>query len=137
MKSIKSFTEFITEGKTSGFNRTYTMSSTWWALWKKENEKNFRIEQDAFTKTFEVFDKKDKESKQPLFIFDYGRNIVFTNAEPKMFELEKIKPAEKAKAEETDAETGKKETIPGAPAPTGKEEKAEGEVETDKQTEEE
>ena len=53
MYAIKTFSEFVNEGKTSGFNRTYTMSSTWWALWKTENQEKFTIKQDSFTKTFE------------------------------------------------------------------------------------
>jgi hypothetical protein len=133
MYAIKTYSEFINEGKTKNFNRTYTMSSTWWALWKKENKEEFEVKQDAFTKTFEVY-TKDKEPKL-VFVFDYGRNVVFTNDSPKMFELGRVKPAAKASAEETDAETGKKEVIPGDETP--KEAEAEGELTTDKTEEEE
>ena len=131
MYAIKTFSEFVNEGKTSGFKRTYTMGSTWWALWKTENEEDFTIKQDSFTKTFEVY-TKDKEPKLS-FVFDYGRNVVFTNDSPKQFELKRVDPKAKAKAEETDAETGKKEVLPGG---TPKEEEAEGELETDKTEEE-
>jgi hypothetical protein len=117
----------------NNFHRTYSMSSTWWALWKKENEADFEYKQDAFTKTFEVYTKGDKPKL--AFVFDYVRNIVFTNYSPKMFELGRINPEEKAKAEETDAETGKKEEIPGDE--TSKEAEAEGELTTDKTDEEE
>lgn len=133
MYAIKTFSEFVNEGKTSGFNRTYTMSSTWWALWKTENKEKFTIKQDSFTKTFEVF-TKDKEPKLS-FVFDYGRNVVFTNDSPKQFELKRIDPEAKAKAEETDAETGKKEVLPGEG--DKKEKEAEGELATDKTEEEE
>ena len=107
------------------------MGPTWWALWKTENEEDFTIKQDSFTKTFEVY-TKDKEPKLS-FVFDYGRNVVFTNDSPKQFELKRVDPKAKAKAEETDAETGKKEVLPGG---TPKEEEAEGELETDKTEEE-
>lgn len=133
MYAIKTFSEFVNEGKTSNFNRTYSMSSTWWALWKKENKEDFDVKQDSYTKTFEVY-TKDKEPKLS-FVFDYGRNVVFTNDSPKMFELGRVNPTAKAKAEETDAETGKKEILPGALPP--KEDAAAGELETDKTEEEE
>jgi hypothetical protein len=46
----------------------------WWEAWKKENEGKYEILKDAFSKTYDV--KKDGNT---VFVFDYGRNKIFTN----------------------------------------------------------
>ena len=131
---LRKYVDFVNEGKTnegktSGFNRVLTMSSTWWSLWKAENEKDFEIKQDALTKTFEVY--KDKKL---IFVYDYGRSKIFTNETPTYFELKRVSPKAKEEAEKKDPETGKEE-VKDAP-PTEKGAEAAGELETD-QTEEE
>jgi len=99
---ISNFTEFINEGKISDFNRQYTMTPTWWNLWKKANGEDFEITQDSFANTYEVVDKK---SKKLAFIYDYGRFKIFTNEKPDMFAIpddidpEELKDAEKEKPE--------------------------------------
>jgi hypothetical protein len=76
---------FITnEEKMSDFHRIYTMSPTWWIAWKRENGEDYGIKQDAFSKTYSV-SKGGKVS----FIFDYGRNKVFTNESPEILKLKK------------------------------------------------
>jgi hypothetical protein len=83
--------------KISDFNRIYSMTPQWWEAWKRENIESYQISQDAFSKTYEV--KKDGVL---VFVFDYGRNKIFTNQKPDIFtikkeispeELEKIKSA--------------------------------------------
>ena len=97
--------------KVSDFHRIYSMTPVWWTAWKKENEDKYEFKQDAFSRTYEV---KDKDGKV-LFVFDYGRNKIFTNEKPEMFtiksdispeELEKIKDSD---VEDPDASTKKKE----------------------------
>jgi hypothetical protein len=70
------------EEKSSDFHRVYTMNSTWWIAWKKENGSDYGIKQDAFSKTYEV-SKNDKV----LFIYDYNRNKLFTNEPANFFIL--------------------------------------------------
>mgnify|MGYP001626883821 FL=1 len=95
---IFNFTEFINEGKISDFNRQYTMTPTWWNLWKKSNEKDFNITQDSFANTYEV---EDKKTKKLAFIYDYGRFKIFTNETPEMFSIpDEIDPEELKDAEE-------------------------------------
>jgi predicted NUDIX family NTP pyrophosphohydrolase len=62
------------------------MTPTWWAAWRDQKEKKdgLKIEKDAFAKTYEV---KDKDGKV-VMVFDYARNIVFTNHTPDQFSLD-------------------------------------------------
>jgi hypothetical protein len=71
----------MVEAKTMDFHRILAMTPTWWVAWKKENEdKGYEMKKDAFSKTYEV----SKDGKV-LFIFDYGRNKIFTNEDPQSF----------------------------------------------------
>lgn len=71
--------------KVSDFERKYSMDPVWWAAWREENEKEkkLNIKKDAFSKTYEVKDDKDKL----LFVFDYGRSSLFTNLPARYFQL--------------------------------------------------
>jgi len=62
------------------FTRIFSMTSTWWNAWRRENEGFLDIDHDAFNKTYEV-----SKNGKTLFIFDYGRNKIFTNESPSMF----------------------------------------------------
>ena len=60
------------------------MSPEWWIAWKEENKKKgYEFKKDAFSKTFEVI----KDGKI-LFVFDYGRNKIFTNEDPSTYILD-------------------------------------------------
>jgi hypothetical protein len=100
---------FTNEEKTSDFHRIYTMNPTWWVAWRKENGPDYGIKQDAFSKTYEV-SKGDKV----VFIYDYGRNKIFTNESPELFALKQDLGEEefeeiKDKAEKIDNPEGEKE----------------------------
>jgi hypothetical protein len=80
-------TEILDEAhNTTDLHRRYSMTPTWWAAWRDQSEKKkgYKIEKDAFAKTYEV---KDKEGKV-IMVFDYARNIVFTNHTPDQFSLD-------------------------------------------------
>jgi hypothetical protein len=92
--------QFITnEEKLTDFHRIYSMTSTWWNIWKKENEGNYEIEQDAFTKTYSV--KKDGKS---IFVFDYSRNKIFTNERPEFFVVDEPTHSEYEDAKDIEVE---------------------------------
>ncbi len=75
--------ESIQEAKTQDFHRILAMSPTWWVAWQEENkDKKYDIKKDAFSKTYEV-----KKGDKVLFIYDYGRNKIFTNEDPQSFVL--------------------------------------------------
>jgi hypothetical protein len=73
----------ISESSTSNFNRIFSMTPMWWEAWKKENEGKYEIKKDAFTKTYDI--AKDGKT---LFVFDYGRNKIFTNEDPRLFVIQ-------------------------------------------------
>jgi hypothetical protein len=76
--------ESIQEGKTTDFHRILSMTPTWWVAWQEENkDKGYEFKKDAFSKTYEV----SKDGKV-LFIFDYGRNKIFTNEDPQSFVID-------------------------------------------------
>jgi hypothetical protein len=80
-------TELVDEAHdTSSLHRRYSMTPTWWSAWRtqKEKKEGLKIEKDAFAKTYEV---KDKDGKV-IMVFDYARNIIFTNATPADFTLD-------------------------------------------------
>lgn len=80
------------------FHRIYAMTPTWWNAWKDENKDKYEFSQDAFSKTYEV---KDKKSGEVVFIYDYGRFKIFTNDKPTMFVLKgSMSPEELQKAED-------------------------------------
>jgi hypothetical protein len=129
----------LTEGaaKTVDLHRQYTMTPSWWAAWRLENEKDsdYKITKDAFSKTYEV-QKGDKT----LFVYDYKRNTIFTNESPSIFVLK-----DEVDSEEMDKINNKADDIKDDLAGVDKEEmekakekvaKAEGEEETDKTEEE-
>jgi hypothetical protein len=81
-------TESVTEAfSTTELSRRYSMTPKWWAAWRLTNEKpkKLKIEKDAFSKCYEVRDENDKV----LFVFDYARNIVFTNLQADEFTIDK------------------------------------------------
>lgn len=86
--------------KISDFNRIYSMTPQWWEAWKRENIKSYQISQDAFSKTYEV--KKDGVL---IFVFDYGRNKIFTNQKPDILRIKReITPEELEKIQSVDVE---------------------------------
>jgi hypothetical protein len=101
MKS-EMMTESVNESfDTTSLHRRYTMTPKWWAAWRLQNEKEkkLKIEKDAFSKCYQVKDDKEKV----LFVFDYARNIIFTNLPADEFmmdeptdneEMEKIEKGE-------------------------------------------
>jgi hypothetical protein len=115
--------------KMSDFHRIYSMTPTWWTAWRKENADKYEYKQDAFSKTYEV----SKDGKI-LFVFDYGRNKIFTNETPELFTIKQdVSPEELEKIKDVDVEdpTSKPDDAPKGKE-TKKEEEAEGEVATDK-----
>jgi hypothetical protein len=104
--------EIMTEQVSEAFNTTdlhrrYSMSPKWWAAWRLTNEKpkKLKIEKDSFSKCYEIKDEKDKV----LFVFDYGRNIIFTNLSADEFsidqkldseEMEQVKKGEEKLADD-------------------------------------
>jgi hypothetical protein len=112
--------------KMSDFHRIYSMTPTWWTAWRKENEDKYEYKQDAFSKTYEV----SKDGKV-LFVFDYGRNKIFTNETPDMFTIKQnVSPEELEKIKDVDVEdpTAK-------PEEKEKEKKAEDEAEGENEDE--
>lgn len=89
-----------TKEKLSDFNRIYSMTPTWWITWRAENSDKYEFNQDAFSKTYEV----SKDGKV-IFIFDYGRNKIFTNEKPEMFTIKNdVSPKELEKIKDVDVE---------------------------------
>jgi hypothetical protein len=89
------------------FNRIYAMDTTWWNAWKDENKEGYEYTQDAFTKTYDV---KDKKTGELIFIYDYGRYKIFTDQKPNLFILKNnISPEELQKAEDQAEEMDKTE----------------------------
>jgi hypothetical protein len=77
--------ESIQEGKSTDFHRILSMTPTWWVAWQEENkDKGYEIKKDAFSKTYEV----SKDGKV-MFLFDYGRNKIFTNEDPQTFIIDR------------------------------------------------
>ena len=138
----------VSEGtaKTIDLHRQYSMDPTWWSAWRLENEKEkgYKIENDSFSKTYEVKDKDDKT----IFVFDYKRNKIFTNEAPSIFvlkdevdtgEMGEIKDKAKNIKDDlagVDSEEMEKDKADIASKDKEKEEEAEGEEETDKTEEE-
>ena len=127
---------------TMDLHRRYSMTPTWWAAWRLKNEKEqgLTIDKDAFSKTYQVTDKDGKV----LLVFDYARNIIFTNMQPSEFmlddevtsdEMDKIQQKADDIQDDLAGVDSDKDKKPGKP--TEKEEEAEGEVDTDKETSEE
>jgi hypothetical protein len=80
-------TESVTESfDTTALHRRYTMTPKWWAAWRLQNEKpkKLSIEKDAFAKCYQVKNEKG----EVLFVFDYARNIIFTNEKPDKFTID-------------------------------------------------
>ena len=99
---LLSYSQFVNESKISDFNRQYTMTPTWWNLWKKKNEEKYEITQDAFADTYEV---KEKDGDKLVFVYDYGRFKIFTNETPELFSVpDNIDAKELKDAEEEDPE---------------------------------
>jgi hypothetical protein len=114
--------------KMSDFHRIYSMTPTWWTAWRKENADKYEYKQDAFSKTYEV----SKDGKI-LFVFDYGRNKIFTNETPELFTIKQdVTPEELEKIKDVDVED------PNAKAEDkekGEEKKAEDEAEGENEDE--
>jgi hypothetical protein len=123
------------ENPTADFYRVYAMSPTWWAAWEMENGEKYEITQDAFTKTYEV---RDKKTDEVIFVYDYGRYKIFTDKKPQIFVLKsELTPTELDKAQNVDVADPNNEIPDPKLPPTEKESEAEGEKETDKTEEEE
>jgi hypothetical protein len=89
------------------FNRIYAMDTTWWNAWKDENKDKYDFAQDAFTKTYNI---KDKKSGELVFIYDYARFKIFTDQTPNLFVLKKdVSPEELQKAEDKASDMDKTE----------------------------
>ncbi len=122
MNRLLKFKDFVTESVSlAKLNRAYAMTPEWWSAWKLENLEKYRFEQDAFSKTFNVYDQ-DKL----VFVFDYARSKIFTNEKPSTFilkdelsqeEMNKIKDkAEKIQNPEAlDAQAELKKDLKEAP----------------------
>jgi len=83
MNRLLKFKDFVNESVSlENLNRVYAMSPEWWSAWKTENIDKYKFEQDAFSKTFNVY----KDGKL-LFVFDYSRSKIFTNERPSTFIL--------------------------------------------------
>lgn len=118
--------------KMSDFHRIYSMTPTWWTAWRKENADKYEYKQDAFSKTYEV-----SKDGNVLFIFDYGRNKIFTNETPEMFTIKQdVSPEELEKIKDVDVEdpSGKAEDAKKGEEKS-KEDEAEGEAEDDNEDE--
>jgi len=117
---------------TVDLHRRYSMTPTWWAAWrlKNEKEKGLDIDKDAFSKTYEV---KDKDGKV-LLVFDYARNIIFTNMQPSEFMMDDEVSSDEMKDIQKKADDIKDDLagVDSDKKPTKKEDEAEGEVDTDK-----
>jgi hypothetical protein len=142
-ESVEIF-ELVEAHSTAELHRRFTMTPAWWSAWRKQHEKRdgLKIEKDAFAKTYEVKDKDDKV----ILVFDYARNIIFTNEQPSLFtlksnidnkEMEDIrKKAEKLKDDLAGVDSDSKDLPLPKKGKEGKKEKekeeeAEGELKTD------
>jgi len=96
MKLLK-FADFVNES-TTHFDRTFDVDPSWWTLWADSHEDEYKISQDAFSKSYSI--KKDGII---IAIYDYARNKVFTNEHPDFINIDsKISPTELIKAVEVD-----------------------------------
>lgn len=78
--------ELVEGHNTTDLHRRFSMTPTWWTAWRLQHEKKdgLKIEKDAFAKTYEI---KDKDGKV-IMVYDYSRNIIFTNKSPGDFTLD-------------------------------------------------
>ena len=84
MNRLLKFADFVNETVSlAKLNRVYAMTPEWWSAWKLENIEKYNFEQDAFSKTFNVYDV----NKKLIFVFDYARSKIFTNETPSSFLL--------------------------------------------------
>lgn len=84
MNRLLKFADFVNESVSlAKLNRVYAMTPEWWSAWKLENIEKYNFEQDAFSKTFNVYD----QNKKLIFVFDYSRSKIFTNEKPSTFIL--------------------------------------------------
>jgi len=82
MKKLKKYTEWLNENSEET-DRVYDVNAEWWEIWKSSINKDlYDIEEDALNKTINV-----SKNKKFLFIYDYGRDKVFTNESPSVLEL--------------------------------------------------
>jgi len=89
--------------KISDFHRVYSMSPTWWNTWNAENKDKYKVDQDAFSKTYTA----SKDGKV-IFIYDYSRNKIFTNEKPIIFQIKiDVSPEELDKSKNIDVEDPK------------------------------
>lgn len=83
MNRLLKFADFVNEAVSlAKLNRVYAMTPEWWSAWKLENLEKYKFEQDAFSKTFNVYD-----GDKLVFVFDYSRSKIFTNETPSTFIL--------------------------------------------------
>ena len=110
----------VNEAKTTDYSRVFSMNTTWWEAWKKENEGKFEISKDAFSKVYTI-----KKGKKDIFIFDYSRGKIFTNEDPEFFTLKddlstkeladiEKKAEDLIKPPSTEEPTAKKDEAPAA-----------------------
>jgi hypothetical protein len=84
MNRLLKFADFVNEAVSlASLNRVYAMTPEWWSAWKLENIEKYNFEQDAFSKTYNVYDV----NKKLVFVFDYSRSKIFTNETPSTFIL--------------------------------------------------
>lgn len=83
MNRLLKFADFVNEAVSlANLTRVYAMTPEWWSAWKLENIEKYKFEQDAFSKTFNVY-----SGDKLVFVFDYARSKIFTNETPSSFLL--------------------------------------------------
>lgn len=82
---LKTYSQFINESqKTIKFSSIYNFTLDWWAIWQEKFKDKYIIKQNAVNKIFTIF---NKETEEPIFIFDYERETVYTDKTVSFFQL--------------------------------------------------
>lgn len=82
---FKTFNQFINESERAiKFSSIFNLTLEWWSIWQKKFKDKYNIKQNAISKIFTVF---DKETDEPLFIFDYQKETIYTDKTVNFFKL--------------------------------------------------
>lgn len=85
MMKFKTYSQFINESERHiKFSSIYNFTLEWWAIWQEKFKDKFEIKQNAVSKIYTIFDKKTKE---PVFIYDYQKETVYTDKIVSFFKL--------------------------------------------------
>lgn len=82
---FKTYSQFINESERAiKFSSIYNFTLEWWAIWQEKFKDKYTIKQNAVSKIFTIF---DKETDEPLFIYDYQKETIYTDKTVNFFKL--------------------------------------------------